>query len=253
MKKTRSVYHHITPVRTGPFRRQDTPGVTHTPIHDEMHGFDVMMLDPDATPEQVAAYLARPPTETFESYVAEMRRQILDELAESGFPPPHRYILVSGDSWSLAPDRMVADPFADHPERGANSRLCLGMAHIYETVPMFSRLWFLTQLANSLSRLEECSVDKRDWAIFHFGRLLELCEHRAFHPSMQVAFKNWRGASMGGRARAEAVKATSELVLTEMRKYVDKGHSIARAADFCAKNGIGASKQANVQLWQRRK
>lgn len=253
MKKIRSVYHRITPVRTGRFPRQDVPGVTHIPIHDEMHGFDLLQLSPEASPEQVAEFLATPQTETFESFVSGLRRQIVEELAASGLPPPDRYILVSGDSWRLAPESMLTDPSADHPDCGTYDRFCLGTAYIYDTVPMFSRPWFLAQLAEALLCLAEVSGDGRDWAIFRFGRLLEQLEHRVHHANVRIAAKNRRGAALGGRARATLVKVKTDKVLTEMRKLVDKGHSIARAAALCAGRGIGTSQAANVQLWKRHK
>lgn len=253
MKKIRSLYHRLSPVRTGPFPHQDVPGVTHVPIHDEMHGFDLQQLDSNASAEQVAEFLAAPPMETFESFVSGMRLQIVDELAASGLPPPDRYILVSGDSWRLAPDSMLADPFADHPECGPYSHFCLGTAYIYATVPMFSRPWFLTQLAEALLCLAEVSGDGRDWAIFRFGRLLEQLEHRVHHANVRIAAKNRRGAALGGRASATLVKVRTDRVLTEMRKLVGKGHSIARAAALCAGRGIGTSQAANVQLWKRHK
>ena len=252
MKKTRSVYYHITPVRTGPFRRQDTPGVVHIPIHDEMHGFDVMSLDPDASPDQIAAFLAPRPTETFESYVSEMRQRLNAELAADGWPPGDRYVLNSGDTWCLAPESVVSNPFGEHPEY-ADAKLTMGSLYIRERCAAFSREWFLAQISEALTHLEAATGDTRSWAIFHLARLVEIYEHRAYHSSVQVAFKNWRGASLGGRARAAVAKARSEKVLTEMQKYVDKGHSIARAAAFCASRGIGTSQAANVQLWQRRR
>lgn len=60
-------------------------------------------------------------------------------------------------------------------------------------------------------------------------------------------------ASRGGSARAASLAPRTKTIRDEMRRLIEGGMSIRSAAEHCAKNGVGASTNANEQSWKRRK
>lgn len=60
-------------------------------------------------------------------------------------------------------------------------------------------------------------------------------------------------ASSGGQTRAAELREQSAAVLTHMERLVGVGHSVRRAAELAHRAGLGASANANRQLWKRTK
>lgn len=58
-------------------------------------------------------------------------------------------------------------------------------------------------------------------------------------------------ASKGGVERSRAYEAKRFTILASMQRFVDKGHTAARAAELTAKDGVGTSSSANAKLWTR--
>ncbi|SEB51282.1 hypothetical protein [Rhodobacter sp. 24-YEA-8] len=58
-------------------------------------------------------------------------------------------------------------------------------------------------------------------------------------------------ASAGGKAKASARRSEKEEIITEMRRLVDGGMSVARAAEILASRGLGATRSSNSKTWYR--
>lgn len=71
----------------------------------------------------------------------------------------------------------------------------------------------------------------------------------------KTAITGWnvqRGGTKGGEARRAKLEPATLRVLQEMERLQASGHSVSRAAELAAKNGIGSSKEANRKAWSRR-
>lgn len=59
-----------------------------------------------------------------------------------------------------------------------------------------------------------------------------------------------RNSSKGGEARSKQYERSRILVLNEMKRLIENGHSISNAAKIAAKNGLGKSHEANRSVWK---
>jgi len=61
------------------------------------------------------------------------------------------------------------------------------------------------------------------------------------------------GQKRGGDGRRQSLKQKKSMVLKEMKRLKEVGHSIENAARICAEKGIGTSLSANKAMWFRNK
>ena len=77
---------------------------------------------------------------------------------------------------------------------------------------------------------------------------------RMEHESAAVRGQTVRdGAQKGGEKRSQDYASLRKVVLSELKRLCDQGHSVSRAAELAFKAGIGTSGAANAKLWHRNK
>lgn len=136
---------------------------------------------------------------------------------------------------------------------------------LIEIARPFSRTWFEIHIAHELWLLRGLYKDlaKNDsvttfWAKALFeragtiGRMIESYRWRfAYGHHALRGKKVANSAEAGGHARARAASKPTARTLSEMATFIEKGHSVSRAAELAASRGIGSSKAANRRLWSR--
>jgi hypothetical protein len=89
---------------------------------------------------------------------------------------------------------------------------------------------------------------------FAFGYLIaQLDRRQELESNFLRGKKIVESGRMGGNARANRMMSSSQRTLKAMRRLVDEGHSVARAATLAHEGGQGTSAEANRRLWNRRK
>lgn len=111
-------------------------------------------------------------------------------------------------------------------------------------------------------RLERLIPDVRDEAFdlstisraaFEIGRCYEALLKKPFEPHALRGISTLEAAGKAGEARRGTFASQTQLVLDEMDRLIERGHSKSRAAELSVKRGIGTSKAANYALWYRHK
>lgn len=59
-------------------------------------------------------------------------------------------------------------------------------------------------------------------------------------------------ARAGGAARGGSLRARVDVVLVEMKRHIDNGHSVSNAARLAHSKGVGLTPEANRKAWNRR-
>lgn len=89
---------------------------------------------------------------------------------------------------------------------------------------------------------------------FAAGYLMALMDQRLTNEEhFERGAKSVVSAALGGKARAAAYQIQGALILSEMARFVELGHSASRAAKLAHGAGHGTSPEANRRLWVRHK
>jgi len=92
-------------------------------------------------------------------------------------------------------------------------------------------------------------VERNDFA---FGYLTaQLDQRRETEKDFLRGRKSVESGRAGAEIRAKHSHAETERVLREIKRLVQRGHSISRAASIAAHGGVGSSPSANRKLWER--
>jgi hypothetical protein len=87
---------------------------------------------------------------------------------------------------------------------------------------------------------------------FAFGYLTaQLDQRRETEEDFLRGRKSVESGKVGAEIRAKHSHAETERVLWEIKRLIERGHSISRAASIAAHGGVGTSASANRKLWDR--
>lgn len=86
------------------------------------------------------------------------------------------------------------------------------------------------------------------------GKSYEAINKKPYEEPAIAELKALDGRRVGGAVSAQSFAESREEILTSMEQLKDFGHSISRAAEITHKDRkLGASKDANRQIWKRHK
>jgi len=210
----------------------------------------VSLQGDDVTPEEMRDFI----NETAEGMRApdaraELRHlidNVSEWLAGEGWPDPRRYrVLYDNNGWQYLPD-----PLPPPPIRGM-----LAVRYIVKNAGELSQAGFAAKIFEeataTLAAYESGDLDRLYDRTHSLAVLRERMTARyAFFRDVERGRKTIKGAREGGRAKAEAKGADTELRLERMAELVPR-FGISGAAHILAGEGLGAV-EANRKLWSRR-
>jgi len=87
---------------------------------------------------------------------------------------------------------------------------------------------------------------------FAFGYLTaQIDQKRDIEAHFLRGKKSIESASLGGLVRSSEQHKKTQQTLTEMKRLIEDGQSVARSASLAHKSGFGTSEAANKKLWTR--
>ncbi len=149
-----------------------------------------------------------------------------------------------------------------YPWRTCNSLRFLYQADRFEpNTPIWHALRIFDcyeQFSYSLSATEaeyghDCStlLKMASRSALEIGQAFEALKKKPYEPHALRGIAVSDAAGRGGAKRRRNLEPATRAVLAEMKRLIDNGQSISRAADLTAQKGIGTSKDANRKLWRR--
>lgn len=175
-------------------------------------------------------------------------------LQEHGFPPAAEMVRHDGaGKWWRPP--------LDGPKRpptGETWKFTRGNALAQEFSDDFSDAWYAGRLGFQcrLALLHHQNGDDGKpflfSIIFHIATLRkDWIWRRGQKASILTGKPVRKGAKLGGEMRAGKFRPQTSNIIEEMRRLINNGQSISRAAELVASNGLGKNKEANRALWKR--
>lgn len=194
-------------------------------------------------------------------------------LIENGFPSPNdRAYYAAGYGWlltevepkneteekikSLCKKKDIEAAKAIWAEWGKPSHgAAFGDQLAIKLGDVFQEAWYAGQIFSLCRQI----IDNRDSSYSgHLTRIYQIAEfekdrewRRDFGLTIKRDIKWQKGRSLGGETRRAQTKSKKVRVLSEMKRLIEKGQSISRAAQLTFDKDIGTSADANRKCWTR--
>lgn len=120
---------------------------------------------------------------------------------------------------------------------------------------VFQEPWYA---GNIYSLCQMVITNKQSSFSVHLARIYQIAEfekdrewRRDFGLMITRDIQWQKGRSQGGETRRAQTKPSQQRVLSEMKRLIEKGQSISRAAQLTFNKNIGTSAEANRKCWTR--
>lgn len=191
----------------------------------------------------------------FRQKLEQIERLVTEHLLAADFPDPHSLCLTNGEVWSPLPEDWEQRDRWHKSEAAVGATVMVGWAYIKKSAEPLSDIAVMAEISMQISVAKNSTTDAQLNAAFCIGRLLHVISSMVHLPMVERGKDNKsatrRGGKETGRARKDSERRAR--ILQRMEELIADGHTVSRAAQIAAREGIGTSKGANKQIWYRHK